>query len=245
MININLNELHLWFIDDQKIQQPELLSYYSSLLDSEEQTKQQRFHFEKDRHQYLITRSCLKILLSRYCQDVQPQQWQFVKNSYGKPYIANKLPTPLFFNLSHTKGKIVIAVSASDCIGVDIEYQKRDAKIDDLAKTVFSPEENDYYNHLPSEEKQPYFFLLWTLKEAFIKALGKGITLPMTDLLYRDGQIKLTNQSADWQFWSIESDYYQIALAAKSVNQNYTTLILQTPEYEKVNYPIFNLPLIK
>jgi len=82
------NEIHLWSVAPQNIHQPALLQAYSELLSPQETTKQQRFRFEKDRHNALITRAFIRDLLSYYA-DVPSADWQFVKGSKGKPEIVN------------------------------------------------------------------------------------------------------------------------------------------------------------
>lgn len=251
-MKLNCNECHLWFIEDQAITASSLLQHYQTLLSSEEQKQHLRFHFQQDRHQYLITRSHLRSILSLYYPKILPEEWHFQKNYYGKPYIANSIDGhPIFFNVSHTNGLIVVLIATKDHIGVDAEYLKRDNNIIDLASNVFSPSENEFFQNLPPEQQPRNFFLLWTLKEAYIKARGVGIKLPMTDLIYhnKEQSVELHNKENHWQFWSIEPNQdYQVSVALSKEGENplhFSMYKIHTfEEIESVNYPMVSIPVL-
>jgi 4'-phosphopantetheinyl transferase len=248
-ITLNPSEMHLWFINDQEITDPSLLISYLTLLNEEEQAKQSRFYFEKDRHQYLITRAFLRIVLSFYEREIAPEQWQFQRQLHGKPFITNPVKKPLYFNLSHTAGKIVIALSYRDGMGVDIENINRESNLQEIAKTIFSSEEFEFFSHLDKQERLYYFFLLWTLKEAYVKAQGKSISMPMTELTYLKDKIYLQNRNPNWQFWSMFfEDNYQLSIAAPSLEKNrYNSIhmfqINSAKEWHCVDYDIKSIPI--
>ena len=99
---LGAQDIHLYFACDGEITDQDLLARYGSLLNADEQQQQQRFHFAKHRHQYLVTRALVRTILSRYVNAIAPPQWVFSRNQYGKPAIANSLAQPLYFNISHT-----------------------------------------------------------------------------------------------------------------------------------------------
>jgi len=221
------NEIQLWFTYNEEIKDPGLLSQYRLLLNEEESLQYQRFHFEKDRHQYLVTRAMVRSVLSLYADDIAPNEWCFIKNKYGKPSINNRaLKIPLNFNISHTEKLIVMAVTHGHEIGVDTEYLLRKGQLLDIASSYFSPDEVKSLLELPKDQQLARFFDYWTLKEAYIKACGQGLSIPLNDFSYSFSQqtginisfVPHRNDHAKyWQFWQIHpNDIHKIAIAIKS-----------------------------
>ncbi|WP_413702142.1 4'-phosphopantetheinyl transferase family protein [Psychromonas sp. KJ10-10] len=160
------NEIHVWMINPQQIKASEEIY---ALLNSEEQNKVARYRLDKAKHTALITRAFIRLLLSQYTA-VKPQQWQFSVSKLGKPEISNS-PLPLRFNLSHNNELIICALTLSKDIGCDIENLGRKINIEAITKRFFSPSEYQLIKANPSQ-----FFQYWTLKEAFVKATGLGIS---------------------------------------------------------------------
>src|SRR5665213_1549192 len=112
--------IHLFCCYYHEIEDPGLLSSYRALLTERERATEVRFHFARDRCCYLVTRALVRTILSRYV-DIAPQNWMFTANRYGRPEIANDHPDVcgLSFNVSHTSGLIVLAVTRERQLGVD------------------------------------------------------------------------------------------------------------------------------
>ncbi|PKH06060.1 4'-phosphopantetheinyl transferase superfamily protein [Moritella sp. Urea-trap-13] len=181
-LTLATNEIHLWSVAPQTIQQPELLGAYSQLLSAEEIVKQQRFRFEKDRHSALVTRAFVRDLLSHYA-DVSPVDWQFVKGVKDKPEIVNP-PLALRFNISHTDNLIICAVMLNDDIGCDVENIQRKSDVLSIAKYSFSDVEVNDLLAQPTTQQTSRFFDYWTLKESYIKAWGLGLSIPLKDFSF-------------------------------------------------------------
>lgn len=175
-MNLNPNEIHLWSVGPETSPSDREWDTYLTLLSTEEQTRHQRFHFAKDRQQYLLARALLRTTLSYYQPTIRPNEWQFGIEQYGKPFIQNNITPALYFNLSHTQGLIALAVSQDANIGVDVEMHERGNDLQNLAQHCYTPAELAY---LYDDENafRERFFSLWTLKEAFIKAVGKGLSM--------------------------------------------------------------------
>lgn len=244
---ISNNEVHLWFVYNDKIHDPQLLSQYHSLLNHEESAQQKRFHFEKHRHQYLLTRAMVRSVLSLYADEIKPENWEFKKNNYGKPFIGNSaLTLPLRFNISHTDELIVMAVSLDQDVGVDVEYLPRLGKMLDIASHFFSPSEVEALFDLPESKQMNRFFDLWTLKEAYIKACGMGLSIPLDHFSYSlsthgkisiDFNVERNDQSEFWQFWQIHpNDIHKVAVALKA---DTSSLPFSISMYEAV--PLFEV----
>jgi 4'-phosphopantetheinyl transferase len=182
---IDMHQAHLWFIFPDKVADAGVLSSFYEILSDEEQLQQQRFVFEYDRHRYLVAHAFVRLCLSRYA-DVKPDQWVFQKNRYGKPhtdYRVNGLP--LRFNLSHTNGLIACIVTVGHEVGVDVERIAWNESRMGIAERYFSPEEYDDIASLPLDYRNKRFYNYWTLKEAYIKARGFGLSMPLDTFFFR------------------------------------------------------------
>lgn len=228
MENLMLNDqdVHLWLAFPKEIDNPQLLAQYHAMLTPEEAKQQQRFHFQRHRHQYLITRALIRSLLSRYVPTIAPADWRFEKNEYGRPHIAAQFGLEwLRFNLSHTDGLIACAVVRDREVGVDVENIQRDGELVKLADRYFSPAEVAELQGLADAEKPLRFFDYWTLKESYIKARGMGLSIPLDHFSFRIGHhtdlaldvVAEQRDPADrWQFqqWLL-SPNYKMALAVE------------------------------
>jgi 4'-phosphopantetheinyl transferase len=177
---IDSGQVHLWLAHLCAVTDPQLLAEYRSLLSGEELRQQARFHFERDRHRYLVTRAMVRSVLSNY-SDVAPSNWHFAVNAYGKPSIAARHAAEgrVEFNVSHTDGLVVLGVACERAIGVDVE-NLRACEVDiEIANRYFAPAEVAALLALRREQQQRRFFEYWTLKEAYIKARGTGLALPL------------------------------------------------------------------
>jgi 4'-phosphopantetheinyl transferase len=198
---LSKNEVHVWMTKPQALLgNDELLSRYPTLLNPEEQVKQQRYKFAKDRHDALITRAFIRDLLSYYA-DVAPQDWQFDKGEKDKPEVINA-PLPLRFNISHTKNLIVCAVTLNDDIGCDVENTSRSNDVLAIAERYFSTQETTELFTLPKEQQRDRFFDYWTLKESYIKAWGLGLAIPLADFSFAiNDTVQMSNE-----MFTIKSD---------------------------------------
>jgi len=251
-INIDSGEIHLWLTDDTQCDNQALLAQYHSMLGDSERTQQQRFHFEKHRHQYLVTRALLRTVLSHYEPSISPAEWQFQKNEYGKPFLTNPITKRLKFNLSHTDRLVALAVTLDKEVGVDVENLSRSNSTSEIAERFFSPSETKALLELPSHQHRDRFFDLWTLKEAYIKACGMGLSIPLNHFSYsfNDKQISIDfaperdDTPELWEFWQfLPSDNHKAAVAIKhqADSTNDTLLmrrIIPQSEIVEVDYPI-------
>jgi 4'-phosphopantetheinyl transferase len=141
-----------------------------------ERERGQRFHFIADRNTFLGSRGLLRAILSSYL-DLAPREIQFDYGRHGKPVLANQMePHRLQFNLAHSGGLLLIAVSRFCAVGVDVERIRALENLDDLANQLLSPTEEIAWRRLPANQQNQAFFKLWTRKEACLKATGDGIT---------------------------------------------------------------------
>lgn len=248
------NDIHLWVTEPHKIRDSLLLSHYQQLLTPEETRKQQRYRFEKDQHDALITRAFVRTVLSQYA-DIAPADWRFEKGEKDKPEIVNP-PLPLRFNISHTTELIACAVTLHDDIGCDVEYIGRDNDILSIADRYFSDLEVKELFSLPEEKQASRFFDYWTLKESYIKAWGLGLAIPLGDFSFHiaDGDTVINNNirlsfaphrvdtPEKWQSWLIypnDTHRMAISLCSDKPQTRQLRFFRSTPliGYNEVNFP--------
>jgi 4'-phosphopantetheinyl transferase len=203
------NEVHVWYVPLEEANDPALLGRYHQILSPEERGRMARYVQAKDRHQFIVARGLLRTTLSRYA-DVTPTDWQFLCNRYGKPEIFEPAHhAGLRFNLSHTHGLVTCAVNRHHDVGIDVERTDRPTTLD-IARRFFSPVEASHLERLPCEHQQRVFFDYWTLKEAYIKARGMGMQLPLDEFWFHLGSgptpsiqfaPTLQDDPARWQFF--------------------------------------------
>lgn len=148
-------------------------------LAPDEQRRAERFHFRKDREHFIVARGLLRIILSRYL-DVEPKQLRFCYSPYGKPALAKESGGDVLrFNLSHSHEIALYALTLQRDLGVDLEQIRTDWASEQIAAQFFAPSEVAQLRALPANLWHEAFFHCWTRKEAYIKARGEGLSLPL------------------------------------------------------------------
>jgi len=182
-------EIHFFYTRVGEVQAPFLLDIYRNISSKKEKMKIDRYLFEKDRHNCLVTRGLLRFVLSQ-CTQVPPQAFGFEENSHGKPRVKTGITDiPIRFNLSHARGLTACAVVLDYEIGIDVEDSTRKINMN-IADRFFSVQESEYLGRTMENEKANVFFDFWTLKESYIKAKGKGLSIPLDQfsfILSQDG----------------------------------------------------------
>ncbi len=149
------------------------------LLSTDERERADRFYFQRDREHFVAARGGLREILGRYT-GASPQSLRFSYDHYGKPSLSGEAGgTPLRFNVSHSGGVALYAVTVGRAVGVDVERVREDFAGLDIAKNFFSPHEVAALSELPAEHLATAFFDCWTRKEAYIKARGLGLSHPL------------------------------------------------------------------
>jgi 4'-phosphopantetheinyl transferase len=173
-------EVELWFADPAEIDAGAI-----ELLDAGERARMERYKFERDRQLFLAAHALVRRALSRHA-DVHPAAWRFATESGGKPVLAGPAPVPpLCFNLSHCRGLVACAIARDRHVGVDVE---RVAELPrELIDSIASPDEAIALRSLPAAAQPERFFTLWTLKEAYVKARGQGLALPVEEACFYFG----------------------------------------------------------
>ena len=182
---LRTDEVHVWMATPHRCCQPELLNQYVSWLDEQERSRYNRFHFPQHRHEYLVAHALLRSSLSRY-SDCAPAAWRFARNTYGRPEVTTECgQPPLRFNLSHTTGLVACAITRSADVGIDVELMTRAGDLAAIADLSCTPDELAALQQLSGTAWSQRFFSLWTLKEAYVKAQGKGLSMPLSQIRFQ------------------------------------------------------------
>jgi 4'-phosphopantetheinyl transferase len=165
------DEVHVWAVP--LAVGPERLAELLDLLDEEERRRAARYAHVPSREQFIVSRAMLRTLLGCYLKRA-PQAVRFTSGPQGKPV----LPTleGVHFNVSHTQGLALIAIARLGEIGIDVEQSRNCPTYLDMADRFFTPAEAAALRSLPADHSIEAFFHVWTRKEAFLKALGLGLS---------------------------------------------------------------------
>lgn len=168
--------IHIWQVSLDPLQHR--LDRLQEILAEDEQARAARFRFDIDRERFIIARGCLRHILSSYV-GVAPETLRFTYGSHGKPVLAD-LPAAqsIHFNVSHSYEIALYAITSDWPVGIDVEHIHA-VEWRELAKHVFSANEQLTLQQIPSPLQQEAFFKGWTRKEAFVKALGQGLSIPL------------------------------------------------------------------
>ena len=211
LLELSANQIDLWLAHVDALCDPGLVQRYGLLLSAEELCRAARFHFPKDRHRCVVTRALVRTVLSRYAP-LTPKQWVFSTNAHGKPAIANedRLAQRIAFNVSHSNGLIVLGVSGGAALGVDVEHVLRRRPTLEASDAIFSAAEISAIAALADSERQQRFFQFWTLKEAYLKACGTGMSVAPNKVSFEflaQERVQLSlheslpGPASRWHFW--------------------------------------------
>jgi len=167
------HEIHVWriYLDLPADQIHQL----EKILSPDEQLRANRFHFERHKRRFIVSRASLRKTLGYYLES-DPSRLEFSYGPRGKPVLASTNDArKLCFNMSHSNELALCVVTRNCSIGVDLEYIRPNPDVELLAKNFFFSREYEAISVFPPDRKQKEFFNLWTLKEAFLKATGEGL----------------------------------------------------------------------
>ena len=210
------NEVHVWFADIDRASDAD-----RQVLSLDERTRADRFRFERDRDRFTAARATLRRMLAFYLGD-EPRRYEFGYGEQGKPFLAGTFAASrLEFNLAHAQGLAAYAFGSGRRVGVDIEVVRPMADADEIAGRFFSAREAEDLRGVRAEEKSGAFFNVWTRKEAFVKAVGEGLSYPLDRFevsLGASGRLTKVEVSSvgpdDWSLVEVEAPPGHVAAVA-------------------------------
>lgn len=207
----------------------------TTILSPAELKRFHRIKVARKQQEFLSSRMLLRHIVESYtsycCDSVEA-----VPDKMGRPFFYfNKEKIHLYFNLSHSQDIICCAVSARAEIGCDIEFIKKRKYIEELTRKVFNDSELDFYKSLRPTDRLSFFYRTWTLKEAYVKAVGKGLRIPLTSFSFKQTAYKnwtksvlsQTTEETDspWSFRTFSPQHGYIAsLATVEPTPHFTTI---------------------
>jgi 4'-phosphopantetheinyl transferase len=215
------DEVHVWRTTLDMV--PSGLVQLRQILSLGEQERVSRFQFEVDRRRSVIGRGCLRLLLGQVL-NLPANELQFEDDVFGKPSLLVEEAFSLEFNVSHSGDMVLIAITRGRAVGVDVEKIRTDLDIESVAAQFFSANEYRVLASLSGPTRYQAFFTCWTRKEAYLKARGVGLSLPLDQFdvsFLPDEEPRLLATRPDpveasrWKLQTLDlSDDYAAALVA-------------------------------
>ena len=234
-ILISPAEVHVWRVPLDSTDA--VLQPLAATLSLDERARAEKFFFDRDRNAYVTARGVLRELLAGYLHR-SPSELQFAYESRGKPFLAHpSSDQPLNFNVAHSRNIALLAFSRGISLGVDIEFIRTDIASEEIATRYFATQEVAELRALPAEQRPAAFFLAWTRKEAYVKALGDGLQIPLASFCVSlTPEQPATLQSADSSRWTLRNlvpgSGYAGAVVAEGKNWRLRCFDWQAPQPE-------------
>ena len=223
-------EVHLWRVDLAVVAQPE--QRWQQILSADERTRAARFHFPKDRQYFTATRALLRTILGSYvgCDPTEPvfrysarEKPSLDRTLHRTPHPTSSQPgSQVEFNVSHSGDVALLAFSRGRALGVDVEQLRENVDHAAIARRFFSEQEQRQLAELPPPERHLGFFRCWTRKEAYIKAQGTGLSLPLDQF---DVSLKPGEQNALLSTHPDETEAAQWSLQEVPAGEGYVAAL--------------------
>lgn len=220
----------VWHLNIKNFIFDDVFKQYEYFLSADEIQKIHSFLLEKDRLLCLVSRVLLRWSLSWYYPRKHPAEWRFSTGKYGKPYlVADQLPD-VEFNLTHSGDIVLCALTRAGAVGIDIETTRFMKDIDGVVERFFALEEKHFLSSLNNSDKAHAFFRLWTVKEAYVKAIGAGMQISFDSFAIQ--MENMTSRSIalcyefdgvvrEWQFFqeAYSNNLYPVSIAVMTSSQ--------------------------
>lgn len=193
-LQLAAGEIHSWGVP-LDVPPDAAAGCYATLSDEERHRSAAR-RFERDRRRFTVAHGVLRGLLGRYL-GIAPGRVRFVHNAYGKPELGPEFGGRLRFNLSHSADQALIAIAADADIGVDLECARVTPDYAEIARHFFSAADIDQLRQFPSHLRGDAFLRCWTKKEAYVKARGQGLSLPLAS-------VSIPDLEGAWSFYTLQ-----------------------------------------
>lgn len=212
--------IHVWLAEPEIFKRPDQVAACRNLLGRFERECEASFRFQRHAHTYLIAHALRRLVLGVYL-DVEPGTLEFTRGPFGRPGLRRADGAPnLRFSLSHTDGLVAFGLVLDSEIGVDVERLDRWPTIAQIADTWFSDRDWQHLNEMDEAQKAVQFVNLWTLKEAYTKAVGRGMSLGFDSIAFQVldhhrivAEFSTRASGRGWQFQLFSSGRHRGAIA--------------------------------
>jgi 4'-phosphopantetheinyl transferase len=222
VLSLGSGDVHVWYTAPAPSSQDDL-DRLALLLSADERHTNSQFMSSERRRDHLVGRALVRTTLSRYASVAAPE-WIFTTGRFGRPEIVGPAGAPpLRFSLTHSPGLIAVAVALNIAPGLDVAYLDQRIDVETVARQYFAVAEAADLASCPAELRRRRFFEYWTLKEAYLKATGLGLSIPLNSFamtLSEPPTIAFANgdarEAAAWQFRQpVLSEAHVAALAVR------------------------------
>ncbi|HEU4779105.1 MAG TPA: 4'-phosphopantetheinyl transferase superfamily protein [Steroidobacteraceae bacterium] len=236
---IEANTVHVWLAFETLLEVPGNTERFMAVMSDEERVRDGRFLVEPARRLHRLARGLQREVLASYLPGTAPRDLQFISGATGRPALAPPFDASgLDFNLAHTRGLVALAVTRGAALGIDVEIYEKKVPLE-VARRFFSPVEVNALEALPGDAQPRRFLRLWTLKEAYLKAIGAGIAGGLDRMTFRiDDAGACTFDRADdrhaarWSFRQFDvGDRHVVALARLPARDSRATMTIEWHEF--------------
>ena len=234
------NVVHVWLGFEDLLDAPANASRFTALMSEDELARDRRFLVEPPRRLHRLARGMQREVLSSYLPGTSPRDLRFVSGATGRPALAPPFDASgLVFNLAHTRGLLALAVARGVTLGIDVEVYDKRVPLE-VARRFFSAVESDTLQALPGEAQPRRFLRLWTLKEAYLKAIGTGIAGGLEGMTFRiDDEGACTFEratdphAAGWAFSQFDiGGGHVLALAVRPIRESSARAAIEWHEFD-------------
>lgn len=202
-------EIHVWHVD--LLAEADPMEWYAAVLEDSERERAERSRSDPHRRRFIVTQGALRYVLAQYLEN-PPSAIRFEQGEHGKPRLAGTPPDyGLVFNVSHSGDHALLAVGRDLALGIDLELRRPVSSVEGIVQRCFAPSEREYWLALPEPERMPAFFDFWTGKEAFVKAVGRGLALGLARCVLATGEPPRLaavpepyGSPEDWSLWRLD-----------------------------------------
>ena len=178
-------EVHVWYLWTEHVTDTVQLRKHAGLLSKTEVARAESFRFEQDRNSHVLGQAFVRLMLSRY-SSTDPTDWVFTRNEFGKPAISSPAgASDICFNISNTKGLIAGVFALNSAVGIDAEHHQERVDAASIAEEFLSPAEYAELRDMEGPDRYRRFLEYWTLKEAYAKAKGVGLSMDLSGFTFK------------------------------------------------------------
>lgn len=226
VLSLGEREIQIWRVNLDRLQAD--VTALERCLAADETARADRFRFDRDRRRYVVTRGVLRTLLG-HVLGLAPEEIGLRYGPEGKPALATVHGSKVQFNVAHSHEVALLALARRAAVGVDVEYMRELVDAQQIARRFFSAQEVASLLATPAEQQETAFFRIWTRKEGFIKATGKGLSQPLGafDVMTSSGQaleyVELDGAPTRWRLWDLDPGAgYGAALVVRTEHEPFS-----------------------